>query len=79
MTTPAEISEWFDRGVRQGASHMLVMVDTFDYEDYPVYVTDVGEARQRYSSPGEMQRCMEVYNLKLDKQAQLDQARVFNF
>lgn len=31
-TTQQEISEWFDRGVKEGATHMIVVCDTFDYE-----------------------------------------------
>lgn len=79
MTTKAQIASWFDRGVAEGASHMLVLCDTFDYDDYPVYVNTVEEARERYNKPGDMQRVMEVYNLSMDKDAQLDKGRVFNF
>lgn len=79
MTTQAQIAAWFDRGVEQGASHMLVVVDTFDYEDYPVFTKTVEEARGRYTQPGEMQRVMEVYNLSMDKEKQLNEGRAFNF
>ena len=79
MTTQAEIGEWFDRGVEQGASHMLVVCDTFDYEDYPSFVDTVDEARKVFAKPGDMQRVMEVYNLSMDKETQLNQNRVFNF
>lgn len=37
-STPTERKEWFDRGVADGATHMLVVTDTYDWEDYPVYV-----------------------------------------
>jgi hypothetical protein len=79
MTTRVEISEWFDQGVAQGASHMIVMCDTFDHEDYPVFVDSVQEAHARASSPGNMQRVMEVYNLALDKDLQLNQVRSHNY
>jgi hypothetical protein len=79
MTLKSTIESWFDRGVKEGASHMIVVCDTFDYEDYPVFVDTVEEARKRFNNPGEMQRVMEVYNLKMDKKAQLNQNRVFNF
>jgi len=79
MTTKSTIASWFDRGVAEGASHMIVICDTFDYEDYPVFVDTAEEARDRFNNPGEMQRVMEVYNLKMDKEAQLNQNRVFNF
>lgn len=34
----SDIATWFQAGKEQGASHMLVVVDTFDFDDYPVYV-----------------------------------------
>lgn len=75
------IQNWFDRGVEQGATHMIVACDDFDHEDYPVYVKpeqDVAaeEARLRESS---MQRVMEVYNLSMDRDQQLAQHRAFNY
>jgi hypothetical protein len=33
-----DIKRWFERGVEQKATHMIVVCDTFDHEDYPVYV-----------------------------------------
>jgi hypothetical protein len=30
-TTKEDISQWFDEGVKKGATHMLVVTDTFDY------------------------------------------------
>lgn len=78
MTTRKEISDWFDRGVAEGASHMVVRVDTFDYEDYPTFCANVVEARKVVASPGDMQRVMEVYNLAMDKEMQLDEGRSHN-
>lgn len=86
--TRQDISEWFDRGLAGGwglnensVTHMIVMVDDFDYEDYPVYVhadEDVREVMaEKDASP--MQRVMEVYNLSMDKDQQLNEERAFNF
>ena len=33
-----DLKRWFEEGVEEGASHMIVVCDTFDYEDYPVFV-----------------------------------------
>ena len=41
MTTNTDIGEWFDDGVELGASHMIIVCDTFDHEDYPVYVKQI--------------------------------------
>lgn len=75
-----DISEWFDRGVAEGATHMLVVCDTYDWEDYPVYVRKEENAREKgklYSV--DMQSVMECYNLSLPKQEQMAQHRCFNW
>ncbi len=81
MTTKVEIGEWFDRGIKAKATHMFVVVDTFDNVDYPVFVAadkNVHDEYERLNGPN-MQRVMEVYNLKLDKTKQLDSFRAQNF
>ena len=78
MTTRAEIDDWFDRGVKQRATHMLVVCDTFDHEDYPVFVMTRADCLAKYKSPGEMQRVMEVYDLTADKAAQLRETRAMH-
>ena len=65
MTSKVYISLWFDEGVEEGNTHMLVVCDTFSYEDYPVYVKkgeDVHD-RVKYYDGRSMQRVMEVYVL----------------
>lgn len=32
-----DISWWYDEGVKAGATHLIVVCDTYDHEDYPVY------------------------------------------
>lgn len=71
MTTRDEISAWFDRGISQGSKYMLVICDTFDWDDYPSFHTDEQSARSVMSSPGSMQKFMEAYDLTGDKEAQL--------
>lgn len=76
-TTKQEISEWFDSGVAEEATHMIVVCDTFDHEDYPVFVSpeeDVHKRAKEFDGK-EMQRIMEVYNLKMDKEEQLGRHR----
>lgn len=75
MTTKAEIDDWFDRGVKQRAAYMLVVCDTFDHEDYPVFVMDAAACLAKYKAPGEMQRVMEVYDLGADKGEQMRERR----
>ena len=79
-TTKEDIDEWFDRGVAQEATHLIVVVDSFDYEDYPVFIKPTDDLPDKMNdirnSP--MQRIMEVYKLSMDKETQLNETRAFN-
>lgn len=77
MTTQTDISRWFDRGVEQGARHMIVVCDTYDHDDYPVYTETDSACLERVNTPGEMQRVMEVYDLRESKAAQLNERRAW--
>lgn len=75
------ISEWFDRGVQQGATHMLVISDSFSYEYYPSYVQkgqDPRKIEQEYSGES-MKSVEEVYDLSLPKNPQLDERRARHY
>jgi hypothetical protein len=84
-TTVDELKTWFDEGVKQKATHMIVVCDTFDYEDYPVYVTskqDVHKVAKEHSE--NMQKVMEVYDLRKNKDEQFavvngSRVRVLNY
>lgn len=80
-TTRDDLSRWFDEGVRQKAEFMLVAVDTFDWEDYPVYVereADFDGKLLSYQNPDRMSKVMEVYDLKQPKEPQITQHRTWN-
>lgn len=79
-TTVEMLSRWFDEGSRQGATHMIVVCDQFDFEDFPVYVApgeDPAAAVDREAGR-ELQRVMEVYCLSMEKAAQLREVRAFH-
>lgn len=81
MTTKEEIARWAKIGIEDGATHMLVVCDTFNYEDYPVFVMPVDNVRMKvdeYNGPN-MQKVMEVYDLKVDLKKQLDALYAWNF
>lgn len=81
-TTREDIKEWCERGIKEGATHMIVVCDTFDWEDYPVYVKKGEDAKKKYeqyASGANMQKVMEVYNLTKDLTAQLSKHRNFEF
>ena len=72
------IKNWLKRATKED-NYMLVVCDTFDYEDYPVFVNkseDVNNKIKRYSE--NMQRVIEVYNLSTDLESQLNANRVWN-
>lgn len=80
ITTKEDISEWFDSGLDEGQKYMIVVCDTFSYEDFPVYCTDDTDYSEKYiyHKNYTMQRIMEVYNLLEDKEDQLNMTRCFN-
>ena len=81
MTTREEIRQWIDRGIADGATHVIVACDTFDHEDYPVYVKPGQNAREVANAYDgvNMQRLIECYNLSLDIYAQMNEYRARNF
>lgn len=79
-TTQTEIRDWFRRGKGLGATHMIIVCDTFSYEDYPKFVMPGEDARKAALTLGDMQRIMEVYNLAMDADEQIAGGkRVFNY
>lgn len=75
-----EIHLWLVVGKREGATHVIVACDTFDWSDYPVYVKpeqDVNEQVAKYNGK-DMQKIMEVYNLAMDIDMQLKEHRAWN-
>lgn len=75
-TAQTDIANWFDQGVKNKADYMLVVCDTYDHEDYPVYAkeSEVVAKYNEHNGPN-MQRVMEVYDLRMDKQMQLSEVR----
>jgi len=80
-TTKEDIRAWLKEGKKQKATHMIVVCDSFDYEDYPVYVKkgqNVHDVAAKYNGKN-MQQVMEVYNLSMDLEKQLNEHRSFNY
>jgi hypothetical protein len=75
MTTVNEIDVWFDNGIKKDAKFMLIVCDTFAYEDYPFYANTSDECMSKFNNPGAMQRVMEVYDLSADKSDQMQESR----
>lgn len=76
-----QIREWLQRAKKDDATHLVVVCDTFDYENYPVYVyrdEDVREVAARYDNKN-MQRVAEVYNMAMDIEMQLAMDKVMYY
>ncbi len=80
-TTQEDIRGWINRGQEQNATHLIVVCDTFEHDDYPVFVSDKENVREVYEEYNNKntQRVMEVYNLKQDIEKQLNEIRANNF
>ncbi len=80
-TTQSEIAGWFDAGKERNCSHLIVACDTFDHEDFPVYVERGQDFwavfGQYHIQPDKMLRVMEVYDLSADKDEQLKEHRAW--
>ena len=78
--TKQDISRWFDTGATNGQSHMIVVYDSFDHENYPVYTITDAQARAKFDEfDGKtMQWVDEVYDLSMDRNEQLNARRVMN-
>lgn len=80
VTTVAEIKSWFDQAVAESAGYMIVVCDTFDHSDYPVFCKDDAAVLDRYAYyclDAPMQKIMEVYDVSLGWDAQKE-GRVLN-
>ena len=79
-TTKQDIKGWFDRGVKEKQAYLIVVCDDFDHSDYPVYIGPDDDFYESYDGHNgkNMQRIMEVYDLKLDCESQLNEHRAFH-
>lgn len=79
-TSQAEIKQWVEDAKKdKKVTHVLIVCDTFDYDDYPVEVKegeDIHKKIKEYS--GNMQRIMEVYSMKMDIKKQLAEHRSYH-
>lgn len=80
--TKQDVREWLIYGKEQlpNCTHMLVVCDTFDHDDYPVYVPadeDVRDVARAHDGVN-MQQLMEVYDLSMDLESQLAEERAFH-
>lgn len=81
-TTKDDIRGWLEEAKRKKATHLIVAVDRFDWEDYPVYVMpgqDIHKLITEKYSGQNMQGYMEVYKMADDLEEQLAECRCVRF
>ncbi len=64
--TQEEFDHWVAHAKKIGATHIISVCDTFDYEDYPVYVMPnqkLEEIRQKFERAS-MQRINEIVDIQ---------------
>ena len=76
-TTRSDIVRWFEEGIKQEATHLLVVCDRFDYFDFPAYVYSGEQPQEKIDdwNSQEFYRVMEVYALHLDMDTQISERR----
>jgi len=78
--TRSDIETWLKSAKEKGASHLIVAVDRYDHDNYPIYVgpdEKIQEEIQRVDA-GNMQGIDEVYNMSIDIDEQLSEYRAYN-
>ena len=75
----AKIWTWIE-SAQESNTHVLIVRDTFDNENYPVYVEEDEDANERvkFFNDKQMSKVDEVYNLKMDHKKQINSRRAWN-
>lgn len=78
--TKQDIIDWLERAKTMKATHLVVVCDSWDWENYPIYVLageDVNKVINDHQGKN-MEHIDEVYNLSKDTDLQLAQYRSWN-
>ena len=79
MTSRERILSELMSGNDKGYSHMMVVCDTFSYDDYFVFVKedeDIRKEERKYNK--NMQKVMEIYSYSLPLLNQMKEFRAFH-
>jgi hypothetical protein len=79
--TREDINGWLKRVKELNSTHLIIALDTYDFDNYPVYVTSDKNVQEEYNKiiESSMQRVDEVYNMSLSIEDQLKERRAMNF
>lgn len=73
-----DLRNWFRHGAASGHRYMIVLCDTYDWEDYSKYADSRQGAQEIVDNPGDMTRVMEVYDLEASMETQLAEYRAWH-
>jgi hypothetical protein len=78
--TEEDILGWVREAKSRGKKYLMVITDTFDYENYPVYADEdtIGDFYREYGSRN-MQKIEEIYNVNLPVVSINKRNRVFDW
>lgn len=73
-----DLRNWFRLAEGTENTHMIILCDTFDWTDFPIYVESRERAYEWLLHPGDMKRVMEVYDLNMDMETQMAEHRAWH-
>ncbi len=76
--TRNDIESWFKYGKAEGLEYLIVMCDSYDYDNYPKYCSRNQLQGTIDAYPKDMQYIEEIYDLNMDMTAQVAQYRCFS-
>ena len=78
--TKNDIERWLEYAKENGATHLIVAVDRFDHDNYPVYISPDKKVKEEIKriNNSSMQGIDEIYNMSMDIEKQLIEHRAYN-
>lgn len=63
-----DVDRWIDTAKQRGYKYIISVCDTFDYDDYPVYIKDLNELKDRMDDYDgvNMQKINEIIRINDD-------------
>jgi len=78
--TKNNLIKWFQIGVKNNQSYMIIECDTYNFDDFPIYTNSLEEFEEEYKKVSSRRnQIMEVYDLKIDMNLQMNEDRSFHY
>lgn len=82
----SDIKGWLNQGIEKGATHVVVVHDLYDHDNFPLYIMPGQDARETFKKgygntrPNETgYGADECYNLSMDIDEQLSERRAHHW